>query len=38
MLVKKLGVDALLPLLCRLVSVSLFNQIIMFTVTRIIAV
>ena len=33
MLVNKLGVDVLLLMLCRLVSASLFNQIIMFTMT-----
>ena len=34
MLVDKLGVDVLLLMLCRLhFSASLFNQIIMFTVT-----
>ena len=36
MLVNKLGVDVLLQMLCRLrFYVSLFNQIIMFTMTRI---
>ena len=33
MLVNKLGVDVLLLLLCDFVSTSLFNQIIMFTMT-----
>ena len=39
MLVNKLGVDVLLLMLCRLrlISASLFNQIIMFTMTSIIA-
>ena len=33
MLVSKLGVDVLLLMLCSFVSASIFNQIIMFSMT-----